>query len=238
MMRLRPYRTLDDRIDGVVIAFVDVTEQREAEAAWSARQHLLLQEMTHRMKNTLAVVQAITHQSLRRSGVDPAAMKSLEERIGAPAASHNLLVMNEWQGADLGELARQQLTIYLADGDERITLSGPPILLPANFATPFGLVLHELGTNAAKHGALCVPDGRVDVTWQIRSQPEGTRVLEMVWREHDGPAVVAPTRRGAGNALIERGIPGATVTQDFCADGLVCTVTLPWTDGCESATAA
>jgi two-component system CheB/CheR fusion protein len=231
MMRLRPYRTIDDRIDGVVITFVDVTEQREAEAAWTARQQLLLKEMAHRMKNTLTVVQAITRKSLRGSGVAPDALRTLEARIDAMAASHGLLVKNEWHGADLEELSRQQLAIYLAQGDERITLSGPRITLPANIATPFGLVLHELGTNAAKYGALKETPGRVDLTWRLRSPQDGSQVLEMVWREHDGPAVVAPTHQGAGNALIERGIPGATVDRDFRPDGLVCTVTLPWTDG-------
>jgi two-component system CheB/CheR fusion protein len=139
MMRLRPYRTLDDRIDGVVITFVDVTEQREAEAAWNARQRLLLKETMHRMKNTLAVVQAIARQSLRSSGAAPEAMRALEARIDALSTSHNLLVMHDWKGADLEELARQQLAIYLTDGDKRITLSGPSILLPAKLATPLGL---------------------------------------------------------------------------------------------------
>lgn len=237
MMRLRPYRTIDDRIDGVVITFVDVSEQREAEAAWSARQSLLLKETTHRMKNTLAVVQAIVRQSFRGSGAAPEAMAKVEARIGALAASHSLLVRNDWQGADLEELARQQLAIYLTSGEERVTLSGPAVLLPGYLATPFGLVLHELGTNAAKYGALHEAAGHVDLAWRIRARPENKRVLELVWREHDGPAVVAPTRHGAGNSLIERGIPGATVDQDFRPDGLVCTITAPWTDGGEGTTA-
>ena len=227
LMRLRPYRTLDDKIDGVVVIFVDVTEQREAEAAWIARQDLLLRELSHRVRNTLAVVQSITRSTLRGSGTDPQAMKALDARIGALVKAHELLVDNEWRGASVEALARQQLAPYMTD--DRLLISGPPVTLPPQIATPLGLALHELGTNAAKYGALSGPAGQVRLAWQVRQQEDGTRRLELVWTETGGPEVKDVEANHTGMTLIVRGVPGAQVERRFEKTGLVCTIAVELT---------
>ena len=155
LARLRPYRTLEDKIEGVVATFVDVTERRTGEAAWEDRQKMLLHELSHRVKNTLAVVQAITHQTLRNS-VSSEVLDVLEMRLEALSKTHDLLLRDEWRGASLEALAREQLAPYLVKGHERVDLKGPAVILAPALATPLGLVLHELCTNAAKYGALRV----------------------------------------------------------------------------------
>src|SRR5262249_38907360 len=124
LMRMRPYRTLDDKIEGVVVTFVDVTDRQEAEARWEERQKLLLGELSHRVKNSLAVVQSIVTQSLRGSGANQESQDSLSARLIAVAKSHDLLVANEWSGADLVTIAREQLEGYLGQGPSRVRLAG------------------------------------------------------------------------------------------------------------------
>ena len=228
LMRLRPYRTLDDKIDGIVATFVDVTERREAEAAWATRQTMLLNELSYRVRNTLAVVQSITRSTLRESGLDPQAVQELDARIQALSSTHELLVQNEWRGASVEALARQQLAPYLA-GD-RVQLSGPSVTLPPNVATPIGLALHELGTNAAKYGALSGTAGKVYLTWQVRQLEDGVRRLEMTWSESGGPEVKPPAAKSTGTALIETGIPEAHVERRFEKTGVVCMITVELAD--------
>jgi two-component system CheB/CheR fusion protein len=226
LVRLRPYRTLEDKIEGVVATFIDVTERQEVEAAWEQRQEMLLHELSHRVKNTLAVVQAITRQTLRNS-VGSEILDVLEQRLEALANAHDLLLRNEWRGASLEALARQQLAPYLEEGKQRVQLSGPAVILPPTIATPLGLVLHELATNAAKHGALKNPTGTVGVGWQTRDLNDNVRILELTWTERGGPPVKEPHKLGSGYVLIENGIAGAKVTRDFKPGGLVCSLSIP-----------
>jgi len=132
LARLRPYRTLEDKIEGVVATFVDVTERRQAESAWEDRQKMLLHELSHRVKNTLAVVQAITRQTLRNS-VSGEVLDVLEMRLEALGRTHDLLLRDEWRGASLEALAREQLAPYLVKGHERVQLSGPAVILAPGF---------------------------------------------------------------------------------------------------------
>jgi two-component system CheB/CheR fusion protein len=227
LMRLRPYRTSDDRIDGVVATFVDVTERREMEAEWQSRQKMLLNELSHRVKNTLAVVQAITRQTLQNA-VDEDVSKVLNDRLRALAVSHDILVQTEWRGASLDALARQQLAPYL-NYLEQISISGPPIILPPSVATPLGLVLHELATNAVKHGSLRSSAGSVRISWTTRVGNQGDeRILDLTWSERGVPLSSSATRgTGSGMTLIERAIPNATVTREFEPEGLTCAVQIP-----------
>jgi len=231
MIRLRPYRTVDDKIEGVVATFVDVTERREAEDAWEARHKMLLDELSHRVRNTLAVVQAIARQSLRDSGVSPAALHALEERLAALGRTHERLVNNDWRGASFDSIARDQLQPYLVEGRETVQLSGPPVVLSPRLATPLGLAIHELATNAAKHGALSVPEGRVALNWRTSDLHDGLRTFEIVWTEHGGPPVVAPKRHGSGLRLIERGVSDARVEMKFLPEGLFCSIVAPLAEG-------
>jgi two-component system CheB/CheR fusion protein len=220
-------RIVLDTIDGKRLALesvTDVTERRE----WEKRQRLLLNELTHRVKNTLTVVQAIATQTMR-GHVDGEFVERFSGRLSALAAAHSLLVQSEWKGADLGALARAQLEAHTLDNPGRVRFEGDPVLLPADMATPFGLVVHELATNAAKYGALSQPGGVVHVNWTLASRNEKP-VVRIVWREEGGPPARRP-HTGFGTSLIERGIPGATVNNDFTSSGLVCTIEAPLPDG-------
>ncbi len=199
----------------------DVTERKQ----WERRQQLLLGELAHRVRNTLAVVQAIAHQSMRTSQSSEEFVQRFDGRLAALASAHTLLVNSEWEGADLATLARSQLEPYTSENPNRVRIGGEPVTLPADLATPFGLILHELATNAAKHGALSRPKGSVTVEWTVtRNDP---RVLKVVWHEQGGPPVQQPVTSGFGSALIENGISSATVKREFKRTGLICTIELP-----------
>jgi two-component system CheB/CheR fusion protein len=200
----------------------DVTERK----LWEQRQRLLLGELSHRVKNTLAVVQAIAHRTLRDSASTEDFVERFDGRLLALAGAHNLLIKSDWQGADLSELARTQLEPYTSANPDRLRLQGEPVLLTADIATPFGLVLHELATNAAKHGALSREQGTVNVSWRI-SDRNNQSVLTVVWREKGGPPVTQPTPSGLGSKLIDHAIPGAKISREFQTDGLVCAMELP-----------
>ncbi len=200
----------------------DVTERRR----WEQRQRLLLGELTHRVRNTLAVVQAIAHQSLRTPSSTEDFVERFDGRLAALAGAHTLLVNSEWRGADLATLARSQLEAYLTDDAARVRISGEPVTLPADLATPFGLILHELATNAAKHGALARPSGTVSLNWTV-ARASDSRILKVSWREQGGPPVHEPAVSGFGNTLIESGLPSATVRRKFDRGGLICTIELP-----------
>jgi two-component system, chemotaxis family, CheB/CheR fusion protein len=226
LMRLRPYRTLDDRIEGIVVTFVDVTERQEAERKWEARQQLLLRERSHRVKNTLAVVQAIVTQTLRGAHATRELQEDVLARLQAVSKSHDQLINGEWIGADLEAVAREQLEPYLIAAGPRVRLKGPAVTLSSEAATPFGLLIHELATNAAKYGALSTAHGQVGVDWELIDAGQGRRV-RLVWREQDGPRVQPPGRKGFGSYLIENGLAGAQIQRDFRPDGLLCTVEFP-----------
>jgi two-component system, chemotaxis family, CheB/CheR fusion protein len=204
----------------------DVTEHK----AWEHQQRLLLGELMHRVKNTLTVVQAIAHQTQRHSTSRDDFIARFDGRLSALAGSHSLLVDSGWRGADLESLARKQLEPYTADSPERINVAGEPIALPPDLATPFSLVLHELATNAAKHGSLSREGGKVDVSWTLGAR-NNQPLLTVEWRESGGPPAQPPRATGFGSALIEKGIPNAAVTREFRPGGLVCTIELPLPDG-------
>jgi two-component system CheB/CheR fusion protein len=239
-VRLRPYRTADDKIDGVVITFVDISKRHVAEAAvlvGEGRQRLLLSELTHRVRNSLAVIQAIARHTLRGAQPKEAELKQFEGRLGALAGVYTLLVESDWNGANLAELAHRQLDAYRGKIPDRLRIAGEAVLLPADLATPFGLVLHELATNAAKHGALSNKTGRVAVTWAVSRGNKG-RLIRVEWQETDGPPVQKPAGGGFGKTLIESAIPDAKVKREFRAGGLACTIELELPETAENGAAA
>ena len=200
----------------------DITERK----AWEQRQHLLLRELTHRVKNTLAVVQSIANQTLRHTRSREDFVERFSARLAALSAAHGLLVQSDWKGADFEALARAQLDPYAPDDSSRLQLEGPSTGLPADLATPFGLVLHELAANAAKYGALSRDRGCVDLRWKIAPR-DGERVFSVVWRELNGPTPRRGAKAGFGSMLIDQGVPGAKVSREFTRDGFVCTIDLP-----------
>lgn len=215
-----------ERVDGrrlVLESTRDITDRR----AWEDRQRMLLRELTHRVKNTLTIVQSLASQTAR-STTDPSEfVDRFRGRLAALAAAHSLLVDTDWKGADLEALARAQLAPYASDHPNRLRIGGPRITLPADLATPFGLVLHELAANAAKYGALSGPDGTVELGWTLGADDQEPK-LGLVWQERNGPPVEKPDRPGFGSKLIDSGIPGATVRRAFDVAGLRCTIELPW----------
>lgn len=200
----------------------DITERKQ----WEVRQRLLLRELTHRVKNTLAVIQAIARQTLRSSKSNEDFIEHFDGRLAALSRAHGLLVDSEWRGANLATLARHELELYTTEQPDRLHLEGPPVILPAELATPIGLVLHELATNSTKYGAFSRPAGTINLSWTLDAENE-PQVLRVVWTERGGPVVENPSRSGFGSVLIENGIPGTTVTREFQADGLVCRIDLP-----------
>jgi two-component sensor histidine kinase len=201
----------------------DVTERRAA----AARQALLMREVDHRAKNALAVALSLVRLSPRDDAARFAA--GVEGRIAAMARAHSLLAEGRWDGADLLALARGELAAHA----DRVDLEGPPARLAAEAAQPVAMLLHELAANAAKHGALSAPAGRVALRWGFGHGPGGGGEgwLRLRWTESGGPAIACPpTRRGFGSrllvALAERQL-GGRLTLDWRAEGLRATLALP-----------
>jgi two-component system, chemotaxis family, CheB/CheR fusion protein len=210
----------------------DITDQKK----WEQRRQLLLAELSHRVSNTLTVVQSMARLTLRTPTDSLTDLVALfEGRLAALARAHNLLVEAKWEGTEFRSLARSQLAAYIGSDPNRLRLVGDPLILPPEFATPFGLVLHELATNAAKYGALSVANGHVIVTWTVDATKAG-RMLKVTWQESGGPPVTEPKNKGFGGTLIERSLPGATVHREFAREGLICTIELELSEDEENGT--
>ena len=210
-------------IDGerMILSLVrDISERNE----WARVQRLMTRELLHRVKNSVAVIQSLVRLTAPRARNLDEFVASLSGRLSAMAAAHDLLSEMHWRGADLGELVAKQLAHYLSGSDKRLSMQGPAVRLPQQFAVPLALALHELATNAAKHGSLSTPEGRVDLSWTYARGPRDKLRLE--WRESGGPPVTRPTSTGFGSTLIERGMPGAKVERRFDPRGLTCTIEL------------
>ncbi len=172
----------------------DIKARKEAERL----QRVLIGELNHRVKNVFATVMAISKQTLDRDGDGRDSVASFNARLMSMAHAHDLLTHNDWQRADLADLVEQVLNPYPR---EKFEVEGCPVLLPQKAVVSFSLAIHELATNAAKYGALSVPQGRVSISWRYS---EGSGRLQFKWVERDGPAVELPTRKGFGSRLIER----------------------------------
>jgi CHASE1-domain containing sensor protein/two-component sensor histidine kinase len=169
-----------------------------------AHQKLLLDELNHRVKNTLAIVQSMAAQTLR-SAPDPANFRrTFEARLVALSAAHNLLANANWEGAELFELVTRELAPYDLD-HQRVSIEGAPLWLAPNVAVTLGMAIHELAVNALKHGALSVPAGSVQIEWDVRPTEAG-QTLQFVWQERNGPSVSEPTANGFGLRMIKRSI--------------------------------
>jgi PAS domain S-box-containing protein len=179
---------------------MDVTDRKRNEA----RQKLLLDELNHRVKNMLAIIQSIAGQTLRATP-EPAAFKAaFSARLAAFGRAHSLLTKELWQGAALRDIVATALAPFRAEGRrDAIRIDGPTVVVKPNAAVTLCLVLHELAINAAKHGALTAPAGRVGVTWTRTGMPQGQpRGVELVWAEQGGPHVDPPKKQGFGSRLI------------------------------------
>ena len=215
--QLFPVRDPDGRIVELVASAVDVTERKAVEA----RLETLVHELNHRIKNSLATIQAMASQTLRHTDGEVAFRTAFTGRLRAIAAAHDNLVGRELVAGDLRALVRAQVGPYAEDG-ARLDLEGPDLVLGADAAHALGLVLHELATNAAKYGALSNDAGRVALTWALDAEASPT-LATLDWRESDGPIVRPPARTGFGTRLIRDLLMhslGGSVTLDYRADGL------------------
>lgn len=202
---------------GMIGVNVDVTEQENM----ARQRELMLGELNHRVKNTLAVVQAIAHQTFKGATPNPQ-VAAFTGRLGVLAKAHNMLSRVQWECTPLDRLTLEVLSGNPATRN-RVFVQGPAVMLQPKQALAIALALHELQTNALKYGALSVEGGTVSVKWQ-NAEPKR---LEIVWREAGGPDVQAPTHRGFGTMMIEQGLAAdldGTATIDFRREGLVCRI--------------
>jgi two-component sensor histidine kinase len=216
-----PLRDESGALIGAVNMLVDITEQKRA----GEQKTLLLRELARRVNNTFAVVLAITQQSLRHASSPEAFAETFTARLQALAHAHNLLLAQDWTGADLAELAMGQIAPFRPDAGERLKIRGPKVLLGPAQVIALGAVLHELATNACKYGALSVPDGNVELDWELALE-DGVERLRLVWAERDGPAVKRPSKQGLGSRIIQRGLPNALIDWQFTPRGVVCKIDL------------
>jgi two-component sensor histidine kinase len=205
----------------------DITARKRDEE----RQHLLIRELHHRVKNTLATVQAIVGSTARTSATIDEFYKAFVGRIVSMAHTHSLLTDDEWQRANLRDLLADELRPYDENG-ERVRLDGPAVELSSDLAVPIGMAIHELTTNAAKYGSLSQRGGRVEVGWTVERKEDGRR-LRLQWVERGGPPVEPPQRQGFGSRLLQRVLTTqlqAEVSIDFEPEGLRLLMAAPLPD--------
>ena len=210
---------------------VDISERKAAEE----RQAMLMLEVDHRAKNALAIVQAMLRLTPKADA--EAYARAIDGRVSALARAHTMLAAGKWEGAALGAVVKAELAAFdlvpteaagATPSHNRVTMDGPDIALMPDAVQALSMVLHELATNAVKHGALSEPAGRVAISWRVNRQV-GSVVL--TWRERGGPRVTAaPTRRGFGSRVIEATVEnqlGGAVEWFWEEEGLVCTIAVP-----------
>ena len=205
--------------------FQDITDRKQAED----QQRFLLDELNHRVKNTLATVQSIASQTLRSTSGSAQFKEAFEGRLLALSKTHDLLTRKSWREADLHDIAEQELAPY-RKSNERVLIDGPSVNLPARYAINLGLVLHELVTNAAKYGALSTPAGHLELRWAVAPSRDPPDRLSIHWRETGGPPVEPPSREGFGSRLIRRSIEGelaGDLNIEFAPNGVTYDISAP-----------
>ena len=219
-LTISPVRNADGKIVGASKIARDITEQKRSEAQIA----ILAREAEHRAKNLLATVQATVH--LTQSDTTDGFKRAIEGRIQALANVNALFVQSRWTGADLRSLVTQELAPYCEKEETRVQMAGPDIVLEPTMAQMLAIVVHELATNAAKFGALSMPDGRIQIEWSRTSD----RLLILRWIETDGPLITPPTRHGFGTRVMEKMIRGQLKGEmcfDWRPEGLACEIAMP-----------
>lgn len=223
MARAEPLRDGSGAVTGWFGTSSDIHEQKQ----YQQHLRLLVDELNHRVKNTLAIVQSLAHQTFRSEGVSGEARGAFEGRLEALAAAHNLLTRENWEAAALRDVVDAALHAHDRK-DGRFSIDGPPVRLEPKTAVTIAMALHELATNALKYGALSNARGQVSIGWRVSEGPEPR--LTMRWEEHGGPPVAQPVHRGFGSRMIERALASdlrGTVLLDFRPEGLVCEIDAP-----------
>ncbi|PDQ22424.1 histidine kinase [Mesorhizobium sanjuanii] len=206
----------------------DITERKLGEE----RQRLLLRELNHRVKNTLATVQALATQTVRHARQPSEFLQAFGARLQALGVAHNLLSDREWRGIGIRELVQIEVKPFDSVKQPRMTISGADLLLSPDQAVGLGLILHELASNALQYGSLSAPSGKVDLRWKTLGR-RGARRLVLTWRESGGPAVVTPERQGFGSILIRRSLAkviSSEVTHEYRPEGVFAEISMPLED--------
>jgi PAS domain S-box-containing protein len=206
----------------------DITERRRSEQ----RQRRLIEELNHRVRNTLAIAQSLATQTLRHSPSPEPFAAAFQGRLTALARTHTLLAEASWEGVRLQALIHAQLDPYRPADPDRVTIAGADPALGSEPALALGLALHELSTNATRHGALRSPSGRLEITAEVVTDGEGRRLL-LTWRERGGPRVDRTAKPGFGRTLIEHGLAyqlGGDARFELKAGGVRCTIAVPLAD--------
>ncbi|WP_442880197.1 PAS domain-containing sensor histidine kinase [Aurantimonas sp. A2-1-M11] len=206
-------------------AQLEIEQRRRAEE----QQQLLINELNHRVKNTLAIVQSLAQQSFKSDVPSDAARANFNARLTALAAAHNLLTQRHWEKALLSEIISSSVGATAGASSAQVSSQGPEVVVSPQTAVSLAMAVHELSTNAIKYGALSSDRGTVAVTWKI-SNSEARPRLRLEWREDGGPTVTAPTRKGFGTRMIERGLAAelqGQVALEFAPDGLRCVIDAP-----------
>ncbi|RWN50702.1 MAG: GAF domain-containing protein [Mesorhizobium sp.] len=206
----------------------DITERKLGDE----RQRLLLRELNHRVKNTLATVQALATQTVRHARQPRDFLDAFSARLQALGAAHSLLSDREWRGIGIRELVQIEVKPFDTADQPRMTISGADLLLSPDQAVGLGLILHELASNALQHGALSAVSGTVDLDWKAQVR-KGARRLVLTWRESGGPEVASPERHGFGSILIRRSLAkviSSEVTHEFRPEGVFAEISMPLED--------
>lgn len=216
----------DGTIEQHFISLVDQSAHREKQAHCE----MLIDELNHRVKNTLSTVQSIMRQSLRAEADPKVIRESIESRIFALSRSHDLLSHQNWEGAGLRSLIDAALKPFVVNGHAaRVMIEGPKIRLSPKATLALGIAFHELATNAVKYGAFSNDVGTIHIGWTIETQSAEERLI-LVWRESGGPLVTPPTHKGFGSQVIERGLAHeleGTVHLEYLPAGVACTIDVP-----------
>jgi two-component system CheB/CheR fusion protein len=222
LLRLGPYRNGDQRTEGVVMTFIDVTSLTAAEA----HQRVLLAEVQHRTRNLLAVVQSIALQTLERGG----ALNSFSTRLAALGRVQSLISRSTEDEIELREIVRLELQAHGAGRDGSVTIDGPHVALNLERVQAFSLALHELATNAVKYGALSRNSGRLEIAWTVTQDAEDNSLLVLTWQEHGVATPADSSHRGYGRKLIEQALTYALQARTeyaFGDDGVLCRIEMP-----------
>jgi PAS domain S-box-containing protein len=222
----QPIFGANGEVTGIFAEGSDVTERVRSED----HQRLLLNELNHRVKNTLATVQSIASQTLRTASSTKAAQEAIESRLFALSRAHDVLTRENWDGAWIREVVGHAMQPFQTSGHNRIHCHGNEVRLPPNTTLALAMALQELATNAVKYGALSNETGRVELAWHVDHTRDAPHLL-LKWEEKDGPPVVPPSRRGFGTRLVERSLAQGHLAGeariDFAASGVVCTIDAP-----------
>lgn len=206
---------------GAVVVFRSIDDRKAAESA----QDLLNRELSHRLKNTLAMVQSIAAQTLRNARSLPAAQEALAARLVALGKAHDVLLAGHAESACVPTVVQSAVALH-EDSATRFHLSGPSLFIGQSAALMLGLVIHELATNAAKYGALSTAAGHVAVQWCVTGEGDAAE-FRLEWTERGGPPVTPPTRKGFGSRLIERGMGGGRAVIAYPPEGVTCALSVP-----------